>query len=74
MLPDEGARGAGMVEVDVAEQQVADVGERVSAGGESLLERGDVGRRPTVEKREAVVRLEQIAADDALGAEVVEVD
>ena len=74
MLPDERAGGARVVEVDVAEQQVADICQREPAGGEALLEGGDVGRRSAVEEGEAVVRFEQVAADDALGAEVVEVD
>jgi hypothetical protein len=63
-----------VVEVDVAEQQVTDVGESESALGQFAFERGDVARRAAIEEREAVVGLEQIAADDALAVEVVEVD
>jgi hypothetical protein len=74
VLPDEDARGARMVEVDVAEEEVADVGERKPALGEALLERREIARRAAVEERGPVLGLEQVAADDALGAEVVEVD
>jgi hypothetical protein len=74
VLPDEGARSAGVVQVDVAEQEVPDVGQREPAGREPPFEGSDVGRRAAVEQREAVVRLEQVATDDPLGAEVVEID
>jgi len=74
LLSDERARGAGVIEVDVAEQEMADVCQRETALRQSLLERSDVGRRAAVEKRGPVVRLEQIAANDPLGAEVVKVD
>lgn len=74
VLPDEGARGAGMVEVDVAEQEMANVRQLEAPVCKPLLERLHIGRRPAVEERKAVVRLEQVAADDPLGAEVVEVD
>jgi hypothetical protein len=74
MPANEHARGAGVVEVDVAEQQVTDVGELEIALGERPFERGDVAGWPAVEEREAVVGLEQVAADDALGAAVMEVD
>jgi hypothetical protein len=48
MLADQRAGGAGVVEVDVREQQVADVGELEPAVGESLLQRREAGRRPAV--------------------------
>jgi len=60
--------------VDVAEDEVAEVLDREPAFRETALERGEIGRRAAVEERGPVVRLEQVAADDALGAEVVEVD
>jgi hypothetical protein len=71
---DERPCGSRVVEVDVAEQQVAEVGEREATLGEPALERGDAGRGPAVEERRAVRRLEQIAADDAIRACVLEVD
>jgi len=74
LLPDERAGGAGVVEMDVAEEQVVDVGEREPAPREASLQCRDGGGRAAVEEREAVVGLDQVAADDALGAEVVEVD
>ena len=59
--------GAGVVEVDVREQQVADVGELEPALGEGRLQGRDAGRGPAVVEREPVVGLEQVARDDALG-------
>jgi hypothetical protein len=74
LLADEDARGAGVVEVDVAQQQVADVGERQALLGEGLFEPGDADRRTAVVEREPVRGLDEVAPDDALGGEVVEVD
>jgi hypothetical protein len=51
-----------------------DVGEREAAVGEPGLERVDCGRGAAVEDRRAVVGVEQVARDDPLPAEVVEVD
>ena len=59
MLAHERPGGAGVVEVDVGEQQVADVGELEPALGQSCLQRGDAGGRPAVEERKAVVGLER---------------
>ena len=73
VLADERAGGAGVVEVDVREQQVADVGELEAAVGERLLQRREAGGRAAVVQREPVVGLEQVAADDALVL-VVQVD
>ena len=66
--------GAGVVEVDVREQQVPDVLEGQPALGEAGLQRADRRRRPAVEQREAVVGLDDVDADDAVEAEVHEVD
>jgi hypothetical protein len=63
-----------MVEVDVAEEEVADVGQREPAFREALLECREVARGAAVEERGPVLGLEEVATDDALGAEVVEVD
>jgi hypothetical protein len=74
VLPDKRPRGARVVEVDVAQEQVPEVAQRPPALRQALLERGDGGRRAAVEEREPVLRVEQVAADDALGAEMVEID
>ena len=74
MLADERAGSAGVVEVDVREQQVADVGQGQAALGEPLLQGGDARRGPAVVEREPVGGLEQVDADDALVALVVEVE
>src|SRR4051812_28109757 len=74
VLADEHARGACMVEVDVGEQQVADVREREPTLCEARLQRGDAGRRPAIVQREPVTRLQQVAADHALAAEVAQVE
>lgn len=39
-----------------------------------VLETWDRGRRAAIEERRSILGLEQVAADDPLGAEVVEVD
>ena len=46
MLAHERARRAGVVEVDVGEQEVADVAELEPALGESRLQRGEALRGP----------------------------
>jgi hypothetical protein len=74
MLSDQCAGGACVIEVDVAEEEMPDVGERDAVVGQPLLQRRNGCRRTAVEERETVSSLEQVAADDALGAEVVEVD
>jgi hypothetical protein len=73
MLADEHARRAGVVEVDVREQQVADVRQHEPAFGELGLEREDVGRRPAILEREPVLGLEQVDADHALRVFVVQI-
>jgi hypothetical protein len=74
VLADERPRGARVVEVDVAQEQVPEVAQRQPPLRQAVLERGDGGRRAAVEEREPVLRVEQVAADDALGAEMVEID
>jgi hypothetical protein len=74
VLADEGPGCAGVVEVDVAEQEVPDVGQGEAAVGEARLQRLDCGGGPAVEERRPVVGVEQIARDDPLAAEMVEVD
>jgi hypothetical protein len=63
-----------MVEVDVAQQEMADIGERESAPREAPFKRGDCARRAAVEERRAIVGLEEVAADNALRAEVMKVN
>ena len=72
--PHEHAGGARVVKVDVAQQQMAEVGEAEAALSELSLERRDTARRATVEEREPVLGLEDVAADDARAPAVVEVD
>ena len=74
MLPDEHASGAGVVEVDVREQQVPHIGELEAALGEARLQLGHAGRRPAVLQRKAVLGLEQVRADHPLVAEVAQVE
>src|SRR4051812_31702444 len=74
VLPYEYARCAGMVEMNVAQKQVADVREREPVAGEPALQGIDGRRRPAVEDRRAVVGIEHIRPDRALMSLVVEVD
>jgi hypothetical protein len=74
VLADKHPRRAGVVEVDVREEQVADVAELEPALAQPLLQRRDAGGRPAVEERETVLGLQQIGADDTLAAEVEEVE
>jgi hypothetical protein len=74
VLTDEDARGPGVVEVDVAEEQVAQFCELEAVLLEPPFERRDAARGPAVEEREPVVGLDEVAPDDALVAAVVEVD
>jgi hypothetical protein len=66
--------GARMVEVDVREQQVAEVVKLEPVLGEARLQRGDTARRAAVLECRPVGGLEQVAADDALMAAVEEVE
>jgi hypothetical protein len=74
VLANEDAGGAGVVEVDVTEEQVTHVLKRQAMIGQSLLQRCKTRRRAAVEERGAVGRVEQVAPDDALGPAVVEID
>ena len=60
VLAHEHARGAGVVEVDVREQQVADVGELEAALGEPCLQLGHAGRGAAVQSARPVLGLEQV--------------
>ena len=74
VLADERACGAGVVEVDVREEQVPQIGQLETARCEPGLQMLDAGRGATVEERGPVVGLEQVAADDRPALEVEEVD
>ena len=74
ILAHEHARGARVVEVDVREQEMADVGQLQAARRETGFERVDARRRPAVEQRRPVRRVEEIARDNALATEMEQVD
>ena len=74
MLADDRAGGAGVVEVDVREEQVAHVAELEAALAQALLQPRERRRRPAVEERRPVARLDQVDADRALEAAEPEVD
>ena len=65
---------ARVVEVDVREQQVPDVGQLEVELAQALLEARQRRRRPAVEERGAVVGLDEVDADRALEAEEVQVE
>src|SRR5262249_48667091 len=74
MLAHERPGRAGVVEADVGEKEVPDVGEPEPTLGAPRLQRVEAGRGPTGEERGAVLRLEQVGPDDAGDGLVVEVD
>src|SRR5581483_10094518 len=63
---DDGARGAGMVEMDVREKQVADFPERGAAFTEPFLEAVERRRWSAVEEKRAARAVEHVDADRAL--------
>ena len=74
MVAHDRAGGAGVVEVDVREQEVTQVGETDAALCEPGFERLACRGRPAVEEGEAVVGLDQVDPDRALAAGEVQVD
>ena len=74
MLPDERSGGAGVVEMDVGEEQVADVAELDSALGEPRLERRNAARGAAVEEGQAHGRVQQVRTDRAGRTPVEQVD
>ncbi len=74
MLADERPRSPCVVEVDVREEQMADVLQLEALFGEAGLERLDRRGRPAIEERRTVVRVHDVDADDALEALVHQVD
>jgi hypothetical protein len=74
VLADEAARGAGVVEVDVREEEVLDVPELVTAPREPGLERVEAARGAAVEERRPRLGLEQVGADRPGAPAVQQVD
>ena len=73
MLSDEHAGGARVVDVDVRDQQVAQVGELEVALAQAFLQPREAARRPAVEERRPVRGLEQVAPDHPLRAAMHEI-
>ena len=65
---------AGVVEMDVRKQEVADVGQLEALLREPRLERRERRRGPAVEERRAVVRVDEVHADRLRPAAEVEVE
>ena len=63
MLAHERSRGAGVVEMDVREEEAAQVAELDAARRQRLLERRKAARRAAVVEREPVLGLDEIGAD-----------
>ena len=74
MQPHERAGRPGVIEVDVREQQVSQLGQLDAVLAEACDEPRQRRRRPAVLQREAVGRLDQIHADRVLLAAEVQVD
>lgn len=71
---DERAGGAGVIEVDVGDEQMAKIGDREPEIGEPGLERRKSRTRPGIYQRETVVEIKQIGAKKLLFAEKTEVE
>ena len=74
MLADEDARRPGVVEMDVTEQQMADVGELHTVVRKPCLQRIDGRRGPAVEEGRPLVGVEEVRGDRPLVTLVAEVD
>ena len=74
VLANERARGPCVVEVDVREEQVPDVGELEATLGKPRLQRRFARRRPAVEERRPLLCLDDVDPDDLLSTEVEQVD
>src|SRR5439155_6504171 len=74
MLAHEHAGRARMIEMNVAEQEMAHVAELQAVLLEAGLQRRLRRRRPAVEERGTIVRVEQVRRDSSLVALVVQVD
>lgn len=74
VVADEGSGCARVIEVDVAQEQVPNVGQPEPVAFEAALQGRDTRRRPAVEQRRPLLRVEEVRPDDALCATVIEVD
>ena len=74
VLPHEYPGRAGVVEVDVRQEEVAQVGDGDAELREARTKRLDRRRRPAVVERWPLRRVEQVGTDHALAAEVAQVD
>jgi hypothetical protein len=71
---DECAGGAGVIEVDVGDEQVAKIGDREAELGKPGFERGESRTRSGIYERETVVEIKQIGAKKLLFTEETEVE
>ena len=74
MLPNDVTRRTGVVEVDVREQEVAQILQRDTVIEQSLLQPLEAGRGAAVEERRAVCGLYDVDRDHALRAQELKVD
>ena len=74
VLPHQRPGRSGVVEVDVGEEEVAQVAELDPAGRDRLAQRREAARRAAVEEREPVVGLDEVGADPAGITAVQEVE
>src|SRR3954451_14385277 len=74
VLAHERAGSAGMVEVDVGKEQVAQVVQPQAAFPKCRIQLFDARRRSAVEQRRPVLGLDEVHTDDALGALVEEIE
>jgi predicted SnoaL-like aldol condensation-catalyzing enzyme len=74
VLAHQDTRRACVVEVDVRKEKVAEIADRQPAGCELCAQGVSGGRRPTVEERWPVRRIEQVRRDHPLVAAMAEVD
>jgi hypothetical protein len=73
ILPYEGAGSAGVIQVDVRQQQVAEILESEAVRTQAGLERAETGARPAVDQRR-LVAWKEIRRDDPRAPQVVQVD
>ena len=68
------AGDAGMIEVDVGQEDRADVGDLDAAAREATAQRRQRGRRTRIDQRGAACAVQDHRCDDAVHAEEIEVD
>jgi hypothetical protein len=74
VLTDEDPGRAGMVEMNVGEEQVAKILELEPPLAQSHVQALEAGRGAAVVERRSVLGLDEVGADDALGALIVEIE